>query len=290
MLSLQSDPDPESGVQIRCKLLFVFVLLSAWQAAPAAVSDSDIDRLLKLSGIVAQVEQFPELIKQGMREAQLTGDLISESDFSALLIRTDDTILPEEIVAEVRAALRETLTEEDLRNLLAWYRSDLGREIAELEERAGSAEAFESMAEQASELLANAERVEFARRVDRIVGATDLTMSIHEYTGIAVFSAITLALRPQSALEEIQQFREQMAALRPQIREPTERMVIVSFVYTYLPLGAHELDSFERFLSRPETTRFNQTVVRGLGRGLGRSIDKWAEALAKIFANQEQQI
>ena len=264
--------------------------LLALGTAQAAVPDGDIDRLLKLSGIAAHVEQFPELIKQGMREARLTGELISERDLSTLLIRTDDTILPEEIIAEVRAELKQTLTAQDVDRLLAWYRSDLGREITKLEEQAGSPEAFEEMARQAPQLLDDEERVGFARRVDRIVGATDLTMSIHEYTGIAVFSALTLALRPNTAFEEIRQFREQMAELRPQMREPTERMVIVSFVYTYLPLEAEELDEFERFLNRPGTTRFNQTVVRGLGRGLGLSIDRWADALAKVFAGEEQQI
>ena len=270
------------------RFLALFSLLSFGPAQ--ALSDVEIDRLLKLSGISAQVEQFPELIKQGMREARLSGELISEKDFSTLLIRTDDTILPEEIIDEVRTELRHTLNEEDVDNLLAWYRSDLGREITELERQAGSQEAFEEMSQQAPQLLANEERVEFARRVDGIVGATDLTMSIHEYTGIAVFSALTLALRPDTAFEEIQHFREQMAELRPQMREPTERMVTVSFVYTYLPLNSGELEKFERFLSRPDTTRFNRAVTRGLGRGLGMSIDKWADALAKIFAGQEQQI
>lgn len=277
-------------MKIHRKSIFLVVLLCPWQIAAASVSDEDIDRILQLSGIAAQIEQFPELIKQGMREARLTDNLISESDFSTLLIRTDDTILPKEIIAEVRASLREVLTEDDLQNLLAWYRSDLGREIAELEERAGSPQAYQRMAEQAPALLANTERVEFARRIDDIVGATDLTLSIHEYTGVAVFSAITLALRPQTAFEEIRQFREQMAALRPQMREPTRRMVIVSFVYTYLPLESHELASFERFLSRSDTMRFNRSVARGLGLGLGKSIDKWAHALARIFANREQQI
>ncbi|MGD8841003.1 MAG: hypothetical protein PVI70_15480, partial [Gammaproteobacteria bacterium] len=92
------------------------------------------------------------------------------------------------------------------------------------------------------------------------------------------------------AYQEIQHFREQMAILRPQLREPTERMVIVSFVYTYLPLDQPKLDRFEAFLERPVTRRFNRAVARGLGSGLGRSIDRWAQALAQIFANKEQQI
>ena len=82
----------------------------------------------------------------------------------------------------------------------------------------------------------------------------------------------------------------QMAAMRPRFREPMERTIIVSFVYTYLPLDAQKLDRFEAFLTRPATRRFNRTVAEGLGRGLGKSIASWALALAEIFANREQQI
>ena len=94
----------------------------------------------------------------------------------------------------------------------------------------------------ASALPEESERVEFAQRIDRIVGATELTVNIQEYTGVAVFSAITLALRPDSAYEEIARFRKQMADMRPMFREPTERMVIASFVSTYRPLDAAELE------------------------------------------------
>lgn len=272
------------------KFLLAALLIAIHPLSHGAASDADIDRILEFAGITEQVEQFPELIKAGMKQARLDGDLISKSDFDSMLIRTDDTILPAEIIGEVRAELRESLGEDDIDELLDWYRSDLGREITALEEKAGSPEAFEHMSQQAPELLARTERVEFARRVDSIVGATDLTLSIQEYTGIAVFSAITLALRPESAYQEIQRFREQMASLRPQFREPTERMVVVSFVYTYLPLDEQKLERFEAFLTRPVTERFNRAVGAGLGRGLGKSIDKWARALAKIFTHKEQQI
>lgn len=272
------------------KFLLAALLIAIHPLSHGAASDADIDRILEFAGITEQVEQFPELIKAGMKQARLDGDLISKSDFDSMLIRTDDTILPAEIIGEVRAELRESLGEDDIDELLDWYRSDLGREITALEEKAGSPEAFEHMSQQAPELLARTERVEFARRVDSIVGATDLTLSIQEYTGIAVFSAITLALRPESAYQEIQRFREQMASLRPQFREPTERMVVVSFVYTYLPLDEQKLERFEAFLTRPVTERFNRAMGAGLGRGLGKSIDKWARALAKIFTHKEQQI
>jgi len=291
MLSFQQlSHYPDADMTLHRKFLLAIVLLALAPLSRAAPSDADIDRILELSGITGQVRQFPELIKSGMKQAQLDGELISKSAFDTMLIRTDDTILPAEILAEVRAGLRESLGEDDIGELLDWYRSDLGREITALEEKAGSPEAFERMAEQAPALLADTERVEFARRVDELVGATDLTLSIQEYTGIAVFSAITLALRPDTAYQEIQQFREQMASLRPQFREPTERMVIVSFVYTYLPLDERKLARYEAFLTRPVTARFNSVVVAGLGRGLGKSIDKWSTALAQIFANKEQQI
>ena len=270
--------------------LLTLVLCVMPPISPAEVADGDIDLLLKLAGISDQVNRFPQLIKDGMRQAQLDETLISQRNFSTMLIRTDDTILPDEILAEVRYALQQALSDEDIERLLAWYRSDLGREITALEARAGTPEAVAQMEGLASELLEESARVEFAQRIDRIVGATELTVDIQEYTGIAVFSAITLALRPDSAYEEIARFRKQMADMRPMFREPTERMVIASFVYTYQSLDAAELKKFEAFLRRDDTMRFNRSVVDGLGRGLGHSIDNWAQALAMIFTHREQQI
>ena len=270
--------------------LLALVLCVMPPISPAEVADDDIDLLLKLAGVTDQVNRFPQLIKDGMRQAQLDEALISQRDFSAMLIRTDDTIVPEEILQEVRHALQKALSEEDIERLLAWYRSDLGRQITALEARAGMPEAVAQMEGLASDLLEESERVEFAQRIDRIVGATELTVNIQEYTGVAVFSAITMALRPDSAYEEIARFRKQMADMRSMFREPTERMVIASFVYTYRPLDAAELEEFEAFLRRADTMRFNRTVVEGLGRGLGRSIDSWAQALAMIFTQREQQI
>lgn len=272
------------------RLLLAILIFTVPPSLQAQDKGTDIDRLLELSGISKQVDQFPELIKAGMRQARLDGELISETDFDTMLIRTDDTILPAEILGEVRSALLESLSDDDIEQLLSWYRSDLGREINALEEKAGSQEAFAQMEQRAAELLADSDRVAFARRIDRMVGATELTMSIQEYTGLAVFSAITLALRPDTAQQEIDDFRELMAGMRPQFREPTERMVTVSFVYTYLPLDDEKLERFETFLTHPHTTRFNRTVASGLGRGLARSIDRWARALAQIFTHREQQI
>ena len=270
--------------------LLTIILCVLPPITPAAEADDDIDLLLRLAGVTDQVNRFPQLIKDGMRQAQLDEALISQRNFSAMLLRTDDTIVPDEILAEVRYALQQALSQEDIERLLAWYRSDLGREITALEARAGTPEAVAQMEGMAFELLEESERVEFAQRIDRIVGATELTVNIQEYTGVAVFSAITLALRPDSAYEEIGRFRQQMADMRPMFREPAERMVIASFVYTYQPLDAAELEKFETFLRRVETMRFNRTVVEGLGRGLGNSIDNWAQALAMIFTHREQQI
>ena len=172
-----------------------FLPAIAWLLLPvlcqASPSDGDLDRILRLSGIATQIEQFPKLIKQGMKQAQLDGELISKNAFSTMLIRTDDTILPAEIIAEVRAELRQSLSDDDVAALLDWYRSDLGREINALEEKAGTDEAYERMSRQAPELLARTERVEFAHRIDEIVGATELTMSIQEYTGLAACSPAT---------------------------------------------------------------------------------------------------
>ncbi len=252
-------------------------------------SNSSIDMVLDLSGLTQQVNQFPGLIKEGMKQARQQGAPISNSAFSTMLLRTDDTILASEIIEEVRSSLKKALTEQDIQQLLLWYESDLGKEITALEENAATPEAYNQMMQQSQALLSNSERVERAKRFDKFLGVTELTMDIQEYSSVAIFSAITLALRPDSATSEIKKFKAQMIAMRPQIRVPTEQIVIVSFVYMYLTLDNFKLKEYELFLTDPTTSKFNKIVASSLNRGLEKSIDKWAFALGRIFSNKEQQ-
>lgn len=52
---------------------------------------------------------------------------MSETDLSSVLIRPDDTILAEEIIASVKSNLQKSLSRSDFDEMMEWLLSDPGR-------------------------------------------------------------------------------------------------------------------------------------------------------------------
>ncbi|MFP3976834.1 hypothetical protein [Marinobacter sp. KMM 10035] len=171
---------------------------------------------------------------------------------------------------------------------MAWYESDLGREITRAEESASTPEAYQKMMQSAQSLLENSERVEFANRLDVLMGATEMTMGIQEHTGIAVYSAIMTAMQPDAPLN-IEPFKAQMDAASEQTRAAIKQMVTISFLYSYRNIETNNLKKYGKFLNDATTLKFNKTIMDSMNSGLESSVSKWADLLAKIFKNKKQQ-
>lgn len=264
------------------KLMLALVLLLASSLIHAAVSDETITRILDLSGLTEQVGQFPGLIKAGMEQARQQGANISDAQFSAMVSSVDRSILPSDTIESIKGSLRKSMTEAEASQLLSWYESDLGKEITRAEEKASSPEAYQQMMQGAQSLLADTERVNFAKRLDALVGATDMGLHLQEYSGIAVYSAVMAINQPGVPLN-IEPFKAQMEAAGAQTRAAMEQMVIISYVYAYQGIEKDKLAKYEEFLNSPATTRFNKTVTNGISRGLEESVSRWAGELASVL-------
>lgn len=269
-------------------LLLVVILLFAPSLSYADASDESIKKLLELSGLTMQVDQFPALIKEGMAQAKQQGNPIPDSEYSSLINSVDESISPSEIIEGVRVSLNKSITEKEAQKLLSWYESDLGKEITRAEKNASTPEAYRQMMQSAQSLLENSEQVEFANRLDALLGATDITMDIQEHAGIAVYSAMMTAMQPDEPLNT-ESFRRQMNAASAQTRSSVKQMVTISFVYAYQNIEKNNLKKYEKFLNDPTTKKFNKTITDSMSRELKLSVSKWADTLAKIFKSNNEQ-
>jgi len=270
------------------KLLLVAVFFFVSSLSYADVSDESINKLLDLSGLTMQVDQFPDLIKAGMEQAKQQGTPIPDAEYSSMVNSVNESILPSEIIEGIRASLKKSINEKEVQKLLVWYESDLGKEITHAEESASTLKAYQEMMQSAQSLLANPERVEFANRLDVLLGVTDMTMGIQEHTGIAVYSAIMTAMQPDIPLNT-EPFKAQMDAESAQTRAVVKQMVTISFVYSYKNIGTENLKKYEAFLNDVTTMKFNKTIMDSMNRGIESSVSKWADVLAKIFKSKKQQ-
>lgn len=274
-------------IKFQSKLLLVAALFLS-SLSYAGVSDETINRLLDLSGLTVQINQFPSLIKAGMDQAKQQGTPLPDDEFSLLVNSANDSIIPSEIIDQIKVALKKTMNEKEANKLLAWYESDLGKHITHAEEGASTYEGYQQMMQSAQTLLENTGRVEFANRIDVLMGATDMSMEIQEHTNIAVYSAIMTAIQPDAPLN-IEPFKAQMDATSEQTRASVKQMVTLSYVYSYRDIATDSLKKYEAFLNEPATIKFNKTIIESMNRGLESSISKWADALAQLFKNKNKQ-
>ncbi|PIE43031.1 MAG: hypothetical protein CSA50_07505 [Gammaproteobacteria bacterium] len=251
----------------------------------ASSKQSNLDKLILLSGLPKQTNEFPELVKSSFKQGVQQGGSIPEDEMSLLLDSIDKAILPSVILNEVQLSLEKSLSNRDIETLLQWYESDIGERITKAEEKASTPQAYQDMIHSAQQLLANTKRVEVAKRLDNLLGTTDMTMEIQKFSSIAVYSAIMTTLTPDQELD-LATYKAQMAKIEPQMRASIQQFVIVSFVYSYRSIDDGSLARYEQFLNRPVTKKFNSSVVAGLMSGLKKVLANWADDIAAFLKDK----
>lgn len=272
-------------IKRKTKLLLATFLCFFCSLSFASVSDNPIDKLLDLSGLTKQVREFPGLVKAGMEQARQQGAEIPEDLFVKMLKSADKSILPSEILDEIRSSLNKTISEDEAQKLLKWFESDLGKNITVAEEKASTPEAYQQMIGNAQALLTDSKRVEFAKRLDNLLGVTDMTMNIQNYSGLAVFSAIMTAVTPDQPLN-IEAYKSQMLAMEPQMRANIEQIVIISFIYSYKTIDDKSLEKYEAFLNNPTTVKFYNVVMESMNKGIETSTSNWAVEIGSIIKDK----
>ncbi|MFP3976833.1 hypothetical protein [Marinobacter sp. KMM 10035] len=89
------------------KLLLVAIFLFSSSLSYADVSDESINKLLDLSGLAMQVDQFPGLINAGMEQAKQQGTPIPDAQYRSMVNSADESIVPSEIIEGIRISLKK---------------------------------------------------------------------------------------------------------------------------------------------------------------------------------------
>lgn len=271
------------------RTLFTFLVLMTSAASVAATEAEDaIDLLMEKSGLTEQVQSIPLAMKEGMTMAQQQSQAIPDPVFQAMLRSADRAFVTEEILTSLREALNTSLEPAQVEELLEWYNSPLGMEITQVEQENTGVDAQERMMSQADKLLADQQRVKFARKLDKLFGATDMVMDLQQYTGMAVLSALVIANQPNAPVDMTalnRQISNQIEATRPAV----EQGIILSLLYSYQGIEMSKLDLYEDFLMEPNTRHFNGVVLDSLNQSLEQGIEEFAKSLANLLGSNLQQ-
>jgi hypothetical protein len=243
-----------------------------------AVANVSIDKLLTLSGIIEPIEGFPNMIKSSLEQAKQQGSPIPDAAFQTIMETTDKTIVPATIISDISAKVAKVVNAKDVEKLLLWYQSDVGKEITAAEIAGATPDAFAKMQQQAQQLMRDTKRVEFARKIDKLTGATDKMIELQVQAGTAVYAAMVTTMTPETPLD-MAQYKTQITANMVPMRSNMENMVLISLVYAYQNIELEKLNKYHDFMADATTKKFSDAAISGLISGFEKSLGKWAGAL-----------
>lgn len=143
------------------------------------------------------------------------------------------------------------------------------------------------MMSDAESLLADQERVGIANTLDELTHSTDRAIQIGENAEMAVFTALSKAINPEKPVP-VEAFKSQMSAQKQQIRTETKQMVTISSVYTYKDIDISSLKKYIEFNERPNTQKFNNSVMKGMDAAFNQAIDNLAASMATAFKEKHK--
>lgn len=259
--------------------LFLLFINSAF-AAPA--SDASIDKLLNVSGLNKQLAQLPATVRAGIMQARQRGMKIPETTLNDMANIVSSSFHPDKLSKAIRTELKNNISASDAKSLFAWYESDAGKKLTKLEEASSTPDAYNQMLQDAKNLLADEKKVAVAKRIEKATNSVDMAMQLQTNTGTAVYTALLTAADPTKPVN-LEPFKAQLASQEAQIRSRLQQFIILSLVFSYRDADAATMEKYIAFLEKPNTQKFNTSIMTGMNNAINQSIDVMTKDLSALF-------
>ncbi len=270
-------PRPWVSIHIMTLLILSFIA-----ALPARGQESDqlIDKALKISGIMGQLEHLADTVVSCIPDDAFPDRRIKR-ETEALLKETagKETLLP-----LVRNAVRESLDVDKLQTVLKFYDSKIGKKVGRLQEAALNADLIREIRERRALLTSlNESRMTTLKGIvtaGRLSEAnSNLINAIIEGLVEGYADEVSKTDRPN---------KETRKQIRIALKEATadsnrsRDLALVGLAYTLRPVDDKELREFAVFCGSEAGVWFNMSVQKGLeaavtrtGRALGTAVARW---------------
>jgi hypothetical protein len=255
----------------------------------AAAFDSRlVQELIIKSGMRKQVEQIPQDVLEGIQQEQrLKQDPeMKAAEFEAAV---ESAFNPKRLEALLHEDIEKSLTTEELREVLNWLDSPLGKKLTLLEEKAASPAARQKLAHALQQLLkdpAAPERLKLLQRVEKALHSTDAAVDMILNIQIAIISAIS-TMTPAQPRPTFEQITEMVYKNRPQIQQLISQQVIGGFLYTYHGVSTGDLETYIAFIESPVGSKYHTVTMQAFSDALIQSSKNFGEAVGEMIAGQD---
>jgi len=253
-----------------------------------------VQELYVKSGMEKQFEQVPLIIQSSFdQEAQKDSGLqnLPENLTAAIRALVLEAFTPESLKKTMLAELGERLTVQDLRMVLKWLDSPLGKNCTRLEENATTPEALTEMQQYGAHMTKSpptATRLELIRKLDSAVKATESNIQIGINTHVAVALAIN-ATFPLEQQKPPDYFVRQMGKIPPQVEAAVRKETLISLLFTYRSLTDAEIKKYLEFLRSPAGSKYTSVSMEAFKKALFNGSIKWGKAVGEKMQQLKSQ-
>lgn len=269
---------------VRIFLTAVTISVLGLTDAQAQTPADNIAAILELSGLNKQIDQIPALIAAGLAEQHQGGsDKMSPEEYDRLSRIMADAYKAAGLRQSIGDYFQAHYDQDRATAVITVLRSPLNKKMTGLETAASTPEAYQAIQKYAEDLKSDPPtpgRMELVRSLDRVTGSTETNVAIQVSTTMAVVIAMNAAAPPDKRLDrdQLQQLRSRMSA---QLRSPTERLTLASFLYTYRSVSDPELAAYITLSRSDEGQWLTHLTQLALINTMSEAAEKMGKEMAK---------
>ncbi len=243
------------------KLVLTFALLvcSAGSISAELGKAALVSSLMEKSGMKVQIDLIPAQVTAGIHESARQGvpmDVVIQDKLVGAL----DTV---SLNQDVRAYLVDKMSNDEVRQVLAWLESPLGRRVVAMEIDASQPDNMMKMSEVFEAEQARPGRLSRIHRLDEAVlskeRSKDLMINMQVFFGMAM-----VAERGSPKRANYAQTRRNIERAMTPMWDELEQVVTMMYLFTYRELSDTDFDLYLEFTESALGQKYNRVLYDGL--------------------------
>ncbi len=238
------------------------------------VEDNTVFELLVLSGLKSQVESLPATIVALIQQS--TPNLSNEKKKQAEVLFAD-VFNSDLVLSDVSNEIKKTLTEQEAKQVLAWYESNTGSRIARAEEYASTPKAMMEFQKIAAEIMSNSELMSTAQKLSDELKLVEESVEFQKTVMLATMVGLSKADQPDKPVD-IEQLEGFVDMQLGQAKSQIEQMITAQLAFSYKDIDKSSMAQYLDVLKRPSMKKFNASNAEGTKTALNKALDRLLSA------------
>ncbi|HEY5604284.1 MAG TPA: DUF2059 domain-containing protein [Gammaproteobacteria bacterium] len=245
-------------------------------------------RLYQDSGMQTQLQSIPATFDQ---EFQQYAKDIPEKILKDVVQMGKDSFDEPTMRKIIVARLNEKLTQDQLKKVLDWHSSKIGKKVTQLENAAATPEGQQKLMAYAEQLATKQPDAAYVAQIQQLAVASkaiDLVVEIAANMQFSMGVGLAMATADGESVN-LDAIAAEIEAAKPQLQQQMSQYILVSMLYTYQDLSEQELSRYIEFVSSPLGASFYAALFSGVDEAFIKVGKKYGKALGEYFEQDAKQ-